>query len=349
MHVTATSDTPSVEFRGVSKSYEAGRLAVRDVSFSLPVGATTALLGASGCGKTTTLRLIAGLEMPDAGEIWLDGICVAGPRTFVPPERRRIGMVFQDYALFPHMSVAENVAFPLNHVPAAERPRRVDAQLALVGLEAFAKRFPHELSGGQQQRVALARALVARPSLVLLDEPFSNLDAALRRSMREEVRRILRTAGVTGLFVTHDQEEALSLADRIAVMRLGEMVQIGTPHDVYLRPATREVAHFLGEANMLPAEAYGEVAVSVLGPARLMNRVNGQVDLMVRPEGMRLLPTATGQGVIEKIAYYGHDQMADVRLVSGELLRIRMRPQPGVAAGQPVALEFRGPVLAFAK
>jgi iron(III) transport system ATP-binding protein len=338
-----------IDLRGVSKAYAPGEFAVRDLTLQLPRGSLTALLGESGCGKTTTLRLIAGLEEPDTGEIWLAGRKVFGGGVVVPPESRGIGMVFQDYALFPHLTVHDNVAFAIDRIPRGAREARVEDMLALTGLDRFGRRFPHELSGGQQQRVALARALAPRPDLVLLDEPFSNLDAALRRTMREDLRQILQDAGVTSLFVTHDQEEALSLADTVAVLRKGLLIQTGSPHEVYLRPATREIARFVGEANFLAGDASGETAITAIGSARLLSRATGPVDVMVRPEGLRLIPAADGPGTIERIHYYGHDQLAHIRLPDGTPLQIRMRPQPGVAVGARVRIEFRTAGLPFAR
>jgi iron(III) transport system ATP-binding protein len=194
----------------------------------------------------TMLRLIAGLETPDSGEVWLDGGCAAGPCIWLPPEAWRVGMVFQDYALFPHLTVQQNILFPLNSMRPRERQLRVAAMLELVGLESLGDRYPHHLSGGQQQRVALARALAPNPAVVLLDEPFSNLDVTLRNQMRVEIRQILQVAGATKLFVTHDQEEAFALADTVAVMFAGELAQIGTPRAIYLYPVSCEVAAFVG-------------------------------------------------------------------------------------------------------
>jgi iron(III) transport system ATP-binding protein len=335
-----------IELKRVSKRY-GDTPAVQDVSFASERGKLLSLLGASGCGKTTTLRLIAGIEVPDAGEIWLNGQRVAdGPR-IIPPERRRVGMVFQDYALFPHLTVADNIAFPITGQTGPQRQARVSALLDMAGLAGLGPRYPHELSGGQQQRVALARALAANPSVVLLDEPFSNLDAALRRVMREDLRSILQRAGATAIFVTHDQEEALSISDVVAVMMRGRIAQLGAPHEVYLRPVSREVAAFVGDANFLRGVADGDVAECTLGQVRLMTRAHGPIELMIRPEALRLTPDAQANARIEKLTFYGHDQLARVRLQDGACVDARIKPLPGIAVGQPVSIAIRGAVMAY--
>lgn len=238
-----------VALQGVSKHF-GSVTALQDVYLSVADGEIVGLLGPSGCGKTTALRLIAGFEIPDAGEVTVAGKPAAGNGVWVPPERRRIGMVFQDYALFPHLNVADNVAFGLRSRRDAKQ--RVSEVLQLVGLAEYAKRFPHQLSGGQQQRLALARALAPKPASLLLDEPFSNLDADLRGRMRHEVRSILKHEGVTAIFVTHDQKDAFAICDRVAVMNAGRIEQIGTPRELHARPATEFVARFVGLSNVLP-------------------------------------------------------------------------------------------------
>jgi iron(III) transport system ATP-binding protein len=332
--------------RDVSKHY-GSVTAAEALSFDVEPGAILALLGASGCGKTTTLRLLAGLEQPDTGVIWLDGRKVAGEGTWIEPEHRSIGMVFQDYALFPHMSVRANVAFPLDKLSGKERTKRVNDLLALVGLSQQADRHPHQLSGGQQQRVALARALAPAPAVVLLDEPFSNLDAALRRTMREEVRDILKEAGATAVFVTHDQEEALSIADSVAVMRGGRLLQIGTPQEIYLRPVDRQMAAFLGDANFLPGDASGGSVTCALGELPLLDDASGNVEIMLRPEAMSLIPDADGSATVTDVCFYGHDQTVTVRLDSGVLLDVRTWARPDVVPGVRVRLDVRGSVLAL--
>ena len=240
----------------VTRRYQTGPAAVDQVTLTLMQGELLALLGPSGCGKTTLLRLIAGLEAPNEGAIVLSGRPVAGPGGWVPPERRQLGMVFQDYALFPHLTVAQNVGFGLDRLrkqaPQALHDRVAEA-IALVGLEGLEKRYPHELSGGQQQRVALARSIAPQPSLILLDEPLSNLDARVRQRLRQEVRAILKRAGAAAVFVTHDREEAMAIADRVAVMRRGQIEQIDSPEGLYWEPDSRFVAGFVaGKARPEP-------------------------------------------------------------------------------------------------
>jgi iron(III) transport system ATP-binding protein len=244
-----------LEVRGVSKRYgNASSYAVRDVSLSVRRGEVLAVVGESGCGKTTLLRLIAGLEVPTEGEVLLNGHVASSPKGCVPPERRGVGIVFQDYALFPHLNVRDNVMFGLQSLPRALRRQRAAEALTLVGLTDYGQRFPHELSGGQQQRVALARALAPGPSLLLLDEPFSNLDLVLKAQVREEVGAILRAANTTALFVVHDLDDVLSVADRIAILKAGGLQQVDTPHAVYEQPADEYVARLFGATNMLPGE-----------------------------------------------------------------------------------------------
>ena len=267
-------------------------VAVDGVDLAVAEGEFLGVLGPSGCGKTTLLRLVAGFERPDAGGVEIDGGAVAGPRRNVPPERRRIGMVFQESALFPHLDVAANIGFGL---PRRHRDERIAELVALVGLAGLQRRMPHELSGGQQQRVAVARALAPDPALVLLDEPFSSLDATLRAQLRGEVRDILRAAGATAVFVTHDQSEALEISDRVAVMRAGRIEQVSTPDQLYLRPVNRFVAGFVGEANLLPGEVrHGEVQTLVgrfrAGNGELPDGLRAEV--LLRPEQVHMLPVA---------------------------------------------------------
>ena len=328
--------------------------AVDGVSLDVAEGEVCALLGPSGCGKTTMLRLLAGFERPDQGCIMVGGEIVAGGKTFVAPERRRIGMVFQDYALFPHLDVAANVAYALGrrHPHRRDRVREV---LELVGLEDLGGRSPHELSGGQQQRVALARALAGTPEVVLLDEPFSGLDAGLRARVRQEVRAILLAAGVTALFVTHDQEEALSLADRVAVMRDGRVEQVGTPEEVYGRPASRWVAEFLGEADVLPGRVDDGWVECELARVPAEGVASGAAEVLVRPEAVALSygPGAGGrtqlEGVVVDREFFGHDQLVHVELPSGRRLRSRSLSYPVWHPGDRVRVQLDGPVNVFSR
>jgi iron(III) transport system ATP-binding protein len=334
-----------VELGGLTKHFGALR-AVDQVDLSVGEGEVLALLGPSGCGKTTTLRLVAGFERPDAGRVVLDGAEVAGARRYVPPERRRVGVVFQDYALFPHLTVAQNVGYGVRD--RGRRGERIGEMLELVGLAGESPRLPHELSGGQQQRVALARALAPEPALVLLDEPFSNLDAALRVRVRGEVRSILREAGATAVFVTHDQEEALSLADRIAVMQAGRVLQVGEPAALYARPADRFVATFVGDADLIPGRAEdGAVATAVGRLTTAGGRVTGEVEVALRPERVRLRLDGAGQGVVRGITYFGHDQLVEVRLEDGGRVRSRMGPVRAFEPGDRVSVAVNGEVIAF--
>lgn len=331
-----------VELVEVHKSFGAVA-AVRGVTLALEAGAVTALVGPSGCGKTTTLRLVAGFDSPDRGEIRIGGRLVAGAGGMaIPPERRRVGMVFQQLALFPHLDVGGNIAYGLARAGRAERRARVAELLELVGLVGYERRRPHELSGGQAQRVALARALGPRPDVVLLDEPFSSLDVTLRAGVRAEVRAILRAAGATALLVTHDQEEALSLGDQVAVMLDGRIAQVGTPDEVYRRPVDLHVAGFLGAANLFEGEVLDGMVCTPLGHIRVAGSGSARsVTALVRPEDLDLHDIDPGQvdndagavGIVTDVEYYGHDQLVVVALEAGKQVRARLhadrRLQPG--------------------
>jgi iron(III) transport system ATP-binding protein len=331
-------------FDSITHGYD-GVPSLRGVSLVVEPGEILCLLGRSGSGKTTLLRVAAGLERPASGRVLIDDREVSGPKTFVAPEKRGVGLMFQDYALFPHLTVARNVGYGVDR---ARRKERVAAMLELVGLAEAAGRLPHELSGGQQQRVALARAMAPEPALVLLDEPFSNLDAALRADVRAEVRSILSAAKATAVVVTHDQEEALSLADRIAVMRDGKILQVDAPLDVYARPDERFVATFVGDADVLPGEADDTQVRTKIGALALDAPVGrGAVDVVVRPERVRLRLDSGGEGVVDDITYFGHDQLIAVRLGDGTRVRSRTGPVRELEPGDRVSVSVSGTVIAY--
>jgi iron(III) transport system ATP-binding protein len=340
---------PAIDAEGIHKAY--GRTpAVAGASVTVERGALVALLGPSGSGKTTMLRVIAGFEVPDAGVVRIGGHVVAGDGVWEEPERRRIGMVFQEGALFPHLTVAKNVGF--GDAP----PDRVDEVLALVGLADRGRSYPHELSGGERQRVALARALAPEPEVVLLDEPFASLDATLRVSLREEVARILRDAGASALLVTHDQQEALSLADVVTVMRAGRVEQTGTPEEVYTRPRSRWVAEFLGDAEVFPGTAADGVVRCELGAFVTDRTWAGEVEVVVRPETIALgaasdvvAPTdgAIPARVVAR-SYYGHEQVVVVELASGRRVRSRSRGAEPWAVDDLVTVRVCSPVTTVA-
>jgi ABC-type Fe3+/spermidine/putrescine transport system ATPase subunit len=330
------SVSAAIELRGVGKRYGA-TWAVREVSLAVAPGEFFTLLGPSGCGKTTALRMIAGFVEPDEGEILLDGRSVAG----VPPWRRDLGLVFQSYALWPHLTVFEHVAFGLRErkTPAAELRSRAAEALRMVGLEGLGDRRPSQLSGGQQQRVALARTLVVRPRALLLDEPLSNLDAKLRAQMRVELRRLHRELGITTIYVTHDQEEAMALSTRLAVFDHGAVIQLGAPADVYRRPATRFVAEFLGAANLLPAtvEARGLRLRNgiVLGTDRLGVAPGTAVLCLIRPETIRLCAAEMANrvpAVVQSVLYLGGRYDCELTLGDGLVLRADLPASAAVAA-----------------
>jgi iron(III) transport system ATP-binding protein len=328
---------------GLSKTY-GNTLALDGFDLDLPRGQILALLGPSGCGKTTALRIIAGFEAPDSGSVEINGRTVAGRGVHVPPEKRRAGLVFQDYALFPHMSVGSNVAYGL---PKGRPRERVGEVISLVGLQGLENRMPHQLSGGQQQRVALARTLAAESELVLLDEPFSNLDPSVRARVRLEVKQLIRSIGITAVFVTHDQEEALSLAELVGVMMDGRILQIGTPDEVYSRPVSREVAEFLGGANFLPGEVKEGIVECELGTFPVEADFKGPADVMFRSEALTICEEGGTPAEVVELDYYGHDQMVTLRLASGALVRVRLLSSPRLHPGDRVGVMTRDAITVF--
>lgn len=325
-----------VQIENVAKSFGTTDV-LRDIDLAVEPGTSLALLGPSGCGKTTLLRLIAGLEVPDAGSILVGETVMANASTFIPPEKRNVGMVFQDWALFPHLTVGRNVGYGLDR---SERdgPRVVEA-LDMVGLADLKDRMPDTLSGGQQQRVALARAIAPQPSVLLLDEPFSNLDSALRVGVRTEVHSLLKSLEITSIFVTHDQAEAFVLGDLVAVMSDGQIEQLGTPRDIYQRPQSRWIASFVGDVNIVSATAVGLSADTPVGVVPLADAAQGAVDVLLRPEDLALSP---GEGaVVTRTEYYGHDMMVTVD-VSGTELVVRTSALVPSEPGDRVAVNYRG-------
>ena len=308
------------------------------VSLSVNPGESMALLGPSGCGKTTLLRLIAGLEKPSVGSISIGGEIVAGD-AWVPPDRRHVGMVFQDWALFPHLSVADNVGYGIKKSP--ERAREVGAALEMMELADLGDRMPATLSGGQQQRVALARALAPRPGVLLLDEPFSNLDTSLRVEVRTEVHRLFADLGITSIFVTHDQDEAFVVGDRVAVMRNGRIVQTDIPRVIYHQPTDRWTAEFVGTVSVLKGDASNGTAKCSLGSIPVSPDLRGPVDLVLRPEQLSLEPG--DQAVVELVEYYGHDTLIFIAL-GGEQLGVRCVESAPYVRGDRVQVTFTGEV-----
>ncbi len=377
--------SPILEIENITKKFTAQEFAAVDnVSLTLEPGELLGLLGPSGCGKTTLLRIIAGFEKVSQGKIFLHGTLVSDRFTTIPPEKRHTGMVFQDYALFPHLTVEKNITFGLkgknnnrhkfkgvNRLSDSEIKQRANFVLDLVGLWGLGNRYPHELSGGQQQRVALARALAPQPDLILLDEPLSNLDVQVRHRLREEIRRILKAAGTSAIFVTHDREEALAISDKIAVLRTGRIEQMGTPEEIYIQPSSRFVAEFVTQANFLPAKRDGKLWRTEIGELEISLHSDeaksaiaigkelcdldstkiqslDRAELMLRQEDIILTPDNNSSVVVKERQFLGREYHYCLETPSGKRLHARTDIRNAVAIGTKVNLSFMGePPLIF--
>jgi iron(III) transport system ATP-binding protein len=336
-------DTPQLlEVENLAHAYGRHPI-VRGLSFSLARGSIGCLLGPSGCGKTTVLRCVAGFEPVQEGQIRLNGQLVSGAAVAVPPEKRRIGMVFQDYALFPHLRIADNIAFGLHGVPRAGRDTRVAEMAKLVGLSAELQNYPHELSGGQQQRVALARALAPRPDLLLLDEPFSNLDVELRERLSQEVRDIIKASGATAVLVTHDQQEAFAMADEIGILHDGRIQQWATAYDLYHRPANRFVADFIGQGVFLPAKVLGpdelEIELGILGRAAVPS-AGAQLEVLLRPDDVVHDDAAPTRAEVLHKAFRGAEILYTLRLESGSKVLALVPSHHNHALGERIGIRL---------
>jgi iron(III) transport system ATP-binding protein len=311
-----------LELRDVSCAYETGRPAVQGISFAAREGEILCLLGPSGCGKTTILRAIAGFEPVRSGQLFLSGQLVSSPEVMVPTENRHVGMVFQEYALFPHLRVQDNIAFGLRHLTRSERAARVQDMLRLTGLEGFERRYPHELSGGQQQRVALGRALVQNPIVLLLDEPFSNLDPDMAGRMRQELHDLLRRMKTTTVLVTHDHDESFAMADRVAVLNQGRLEQFDTPEITYHMPATPFVADFVGQADFIPGTVSQGRVHTELGefPDTIECTDGTAVVVMIRPDDIHLVPTKDARSRVLSRQFRGSENLYTVTLPSGQIV-----------------------------
>ncbi|HAL46273.1 MAG: ABC transporter ATP-binding protein [SAR202 cluster bacterium] len=339
---------PLLKCVGLAKSF-GDFLAVRNVSFEVFPGEIVSILGSSGSGKTTVLRLIAGLEAPTAGEVIIQGEVASTPERQTPPDKRAVGMVVQEYALFPHMTVEQNIAFGLHELDDAEIGERVTEVMELVQLPELGARYPHELSGGQQQRVALARTLAPRPVTVLMDEPFSNVDAGMRSEMRRQVEAILRDGQMAAVFVTHDRDQAFAIADRVGIMSDGEMAQVDTPEAVYHLPVSRHVARLTGACDFLPGEVQADgTAITeagvfpILSPAEELES-GAEVDLLVRPDDFGIEVNESGAALLQSREFRGDETMLVAAMPSGRTLRCRKESFFDLSAGIRVDLVLRRP------
>lgn len=341
-----TSTAARLEIRNLERQF-GGQSVVCDLSLRLDAGQVTCLLGPSGCGKSTTLRIIAGVDQQDAGEVWMDGRMVAGPGVFVPPEKRYIGLMFQDFALFPHLSVAENVAFGLTGTRTQDRIR-VQELLDKVGLGRFIDKYPHELSGGEQQRVALARALAPRPSIMLMDEPFSGLDNRLRDGIRDETLALLKEEGTAVVLVTHEPEEAMRMADEIALMRDGRIVQRGAPYNIYNAPIDKKAAGFFSDINVITGVVEGALTETAFGQFLAPGMPDGtKVDIVIRPQHLKIDFDRDGKGpnptadhgvwaraTVARARFIGKESLVDFSMEDGTHLTATVPsvflPKPGM-------------------
>ncbi|HEV8326216.1 MAG TPA: ABC transporter ATP-binding protein [Nitrospiraceae bacterium] len=335
-----TPTSSVLELRYVSCAYETGRPAVQGISFAAREGEILCLLGPSGCGKTTILRAIAGFEPVCSGQLFLSGQLVSSPDMMIPTENRRVGMVFQEYALFPHLRVQDNIAFGLHHLARSERAVRVQEMLRLTGLEGFERRYPHELSGGQQQRVALSRALVQNPVVLLLDEPFSNLDPDMAGRMRQELHDLLRRTRTTTVLVTHDHDEAFAMADRIAVLNHGCLEQFDTPEMMYHMPATPFVADFVGQADFIPGTVSQGMVHTELGefPNTIECKDGTALVVMIRPDDIHLVPKEGARSRVISRQFHGSENLYTVSLPSGQIVHSSQGSTSVYQAGTMVEL-----------
>ena len=324
-----------IRARSVTKSY-GSEIVLSDFNLDVWNGSIVGILGISGSGKTTALRLLAGFDKPDSGIIEMRNRVISSEDTFLPPEERNVGMVFQDYALFPHLNVEKNISFGLSRDEI--KSGRLEEVLSMCNLEAYRNKFPQELSGGQQQRVSLARALAPKPEVILLDEPFTSLDAHMARDLREEVVSLLRQTETTAIIVTHDQEEALSVCDVVSVLENGSVIQSATPQEIYLNPVSQTVANSVGDPNILKGFSVDGRVETSLGT--FVTAYNGALDISIRPECIELLLDSDGSYVVKECTFYGHDQVISFQNSKGEVFRARSLPNTIYEAGDKVNINI---------
>ena len=324
-----------IRARSVTKSY-GSEVVLSDFNLDIWNGSIVGILGISGSGKTTALRLLAGFDKPDSGIIEMRDKVISSEETFLPPEERNVGMVFQDYALFPHLNVEKNISFGLSRDEI--KSGRLEEVLSMCNLETYRNKFPQELSGGQQQRVSLARALAPKPEVILLDEPFTSLDAHMARDLREEVVSLLRQTETTAIIVTHDQEEALSVCDIVSVLENGSVIQSATPQEIYLNPVSQTVANSVGDPNILKGFSVDGRVETSLGT--FVTAYNGALDVSIRPECIELLLDSEGSYVVKECTFYGHDQVISFQNSKGEVFRARSLPNTIYEAGDKVNINI---------